>query len=560
MKFFLILFIATILIQDLRSQNIDSIAVGIGKRNDNGGPWQFDALRIDSFSSQKLIYSVSRQWLNNSWVNEYLTHYTYIGNEVSERLNQNWNFTQWENKSKIIYSNSNPDSITTQQWVTGWATSKLEVHLINTIGLDSIIINSNWQFNSWVNAKKTEYTYNPDSSFNSELVSSPDSISQWRNFSLTHWFKDSLQRDTSIEVQRFTTGVWENYKRTLLSYDSLGRVIYKERSYWDDTYGWSFLVYNTETIVYDSLNRVISVHDNDIPGGGGSSYYNYDSAGINYETNSKGYDNSGDETYYNFRWYFYPLNNSMSMSIFTSGDFSICREESLHIGVFVIGGQQPLVYSWSPSAGLVSDIIENPIVITDSSTTYILTVTDSNNVSVSDTVNVEVYPSPTISNIQAFNTSCLGCNDGMFILTGTGGTSSYIDYSISPNPGAYIGLDFIAGLPAGIYNICGSNSEECTICISDTIFDSGVFVLENQINKIFLHPNPFQTITHLYFDSIKSPIHLTLYNSKGILIRNYIVEESRISIYKDEMPAGIYFGVAKASDGVTTTFKLIAVD
>ncbi len=61
------------------------------------------------------------------------------------------------------------------------------------------------------------------------------------------------------------------------------------------------------------------------------------------------------------------------------------------------GGKAPFVYKWSPGDGLSSTTVLNPQMVAERTRLYVLTVTDANGCSASDSVLVAVYPQPLIT-------------------------------------------------------------------------------------------------------------------------------------------------------------------
>jgi gliding motility-associated-like protein len=74
------------------------------------------------------------------------------------------------------------------------------------------------------------------------------------------------------------------------------------------------------------------------------------------------------------------------LSVNTS-DTTICKGDSVHLS---ITNNPTYQYLWSPSQGLSSTVIANPLASPNATTNYLLTVTDTNNCVVKKTVNVEV--------------------------------------------------------------------------------------------------------------------------------------------------------------------------
>lgn len=101
-------------------------------------------------------------------------------------------------------------------------------------------------------------------------------------------------------------------------------------------------------------------------------------------------------------------------TINVSGNQSICIGTST--GLTASGG---VTYNWSPSTGLSSSTVSNPIATPTSTTTYTVTATDANGCVGNNMINITVNPLPNI-NAGADQVICSG--DG-FIPNATGGVS-----------------------------------------------------------------------------------------------------------------------------------------
>ena len=115
---------------------------------------------------------------------------------------------------------------------------------------------------------------------------------------------------------------------------------------------------------------------------------------------------------------------------------NICSGETITIGGFptATGGLPPFTYSWSPSVGLNSTTVQNPVASPTSTTTYTITVTDSRGCTSTDMITVTVNPVP-VANAGGNATVCLG--DFVTIggsPTASMGTAPY-SYSWSPSNG-----------------------------------------------------------------------------------------------------------------------------
>ncbi len=85
-----------------------------------------------------------------------------------------------------------------------------------------------------------------------------------------------------------------------------------------------------------------------------------------------------------------------------SGNASLCYGDSVQLEV--AGGNS---YSWSPATGLNNPLIPNPVARPEASTTYVVHVQTNLGCDAVDSVEVTVYPKPTIS-INADNEICIG--------------------------------------------------------------------------------------------------------------------------------------------------------
>jgi len=84
------------------------------------------------------------------------------------------------------------------------------------------------------------------------------------------------------------------------------------------------------------------------------------------------------------------------LSVDAGSDIAICPGESVPLVARATGGIAPYLFRWSPDSTLVSGDVYNPTATPDTSTWYIVTVTDANNCTVRDSVRVTVYPMPRV--------------------------------------------------------------------------------------------------------------------------------------------------------------------
>lgn len=144
-----------------------------------------------------------------------------------------------------------------------------------------------------------------------------------------------------------------------------------------------------------------------------------------------------------------------------------CFADQASITTLVTGGKQPLSYNW-PTSPTTTGATANNLPAGD----HPVTVTDALGCSI--TLNHRVdEPSQLTLAAQAdvSAASCGGYFDGAVVFHPTGGTSvsGKYNYSLSPNNGAFGGIDSYNNLPAGNYTATISDDNGCSITEQFTI-------------------------------------------------------------------------------------------
>lgn len=196
--------------------------------------------------------------------------------------------------------------------------------------------------------------------------------------------------------------------------------------------------------------------------------------------------------------------------------FNICEGDTAYLGgnPTAFGGTAPYTYAWSPGTGLSNPTDANPFAIPVSSTTYNLQLTDANNCTSTDTVNVSVFAPP----FAAFMENANGLQID-FIDQSTGTVTDWLwdfgdgNTSTSQNP-----THTYAG--PGQYTVCltasnpGCNSVACIfitvmVGVEDAIAIPGLQVA----------PNPFRGSTNVRFRMDEAAeVRMEAYDLQGKLI------------------------------------------
>jgi hypothetical protein len=523
-NFFIHLFILTVFfVNTTQAQVVDSINVRLTWESLDSVTWVFSTQNIDSLSTGLLKAQFIRTWVNNSWENQWLYEHTY---------------------STVA------DTTTYFQWNGQWDNYYQFINIHNAQGLDTMIIWQGWLSGSWIFADRYERTYNADSTIATEIHSYWNTTtSQWDLYEFATWNRDSTGLDTAITTDRYNAGNWEPFKRESFTYDSAGNEIYVEGNYWDDTDSIYWLTYYHGSWMYDSLGRVIFTSSGDIPGGHGHDYYFYNQDNSYSEVWSYYDSHAGDETWYHTHYYSGLTNNVYA---FLPDDYPICQSDVIPIGGFAFGGQQPLTYSWSPAAGLSSDTVENPYVSTDTTTTYILTVTDANNLTASDTINIII--NSVFDSLVTTPASCAGCTDGQIQIY----AGSINNLTITPDPGATIQGNVISNVPPGIYSVCMVNQDGCTACEIDTV-EFNVGIKQTPFSEFYITTNPYSEFTELHCNSSSKNLRLEIYDELGENVSEIKIDSPSTTIHRGNLRSGIYYGVVWG-DKVLGRVRLVVME
>jgi hypothetical protein len=107
---------------------------------------------------------------------------------------------------------------------------------------------------------------------------------------------------------------------------------------------------------------------------------------------------------------------SVFLATATATPSTICVGASSQLNVTVIGGAQPFIYSWSPTAGLSDPGIANPVATPGATTPYQVTVTDAASLVTQGNVTVTVNnPPPAPGPIMGSQVVCAGTTNNYSI-------------------------------------------------------------------------------------------------------------------------------------------------
>lgn len=128
-------------------------------------------------------------------------------------------------------------------------------------------------------------------------------------------------------------------------------------------------------------------------------------------------------------------------------------------GISVSGGTTPYSYSWSTNPVQTLDTIQNLY-----AGMYYVTVTDSNNCTINDSVEV-TQPTMLLAEGEFFDDTC-GTGNGFAISSANGGVSPY---QFQWNDALYQSTNYAIDLPRGVYSVLITDAHGCTTSVSDSI-------------------------------------------------------------------------------------------
>ncbi|MEA3505737.1 MAG: DUF4465 domain-containing protein [Bacteroidota bacterium] len=246
-----------------------------------------------------------------------------------------------------------------------------------------------------------------------------------------------------------------------------------------------------------------------------------------------------------------------TLTVRTCNDASITIGSSAKLYATVLGGVAPYSYSWAPAETLDNAGIYNPTATTTVTTEYIVTVTDAENNTATDSVTVYINE-PLVVQTGVDQTITYG-ESKYLVISVSGGVSPYT-YSWSPaeslnnatlcNPTATPEITTEYTI-----TVTDSNGNIASDKIVITVIHS-TEVEEGEDNEISIYPNPFTNNLN---------ISLNEYTTKNIIIRdvsgniifaneNFI--SNKLTVNLNDIPAGIYF-VTIISDKEKIVKKII---
>ncbi|MBP6333846.1 MAG: T9SS type A sorting domain-containing protein [Bacteroidia bacterium] len=199
------------------------------------------------------------------------------------------------------------------------------------------------------------------------------------------------------------------------------------------------------------------------------------------------------------------------------------------------GGEAPYIVSGPWQADSNFAMMENlasgiyPIVIIDATGCMF-----SDSFYIDTPEQIQVFASSTIP-------SCLGCTNGSFNVSFSGGKAPY-QITWQPSVGSLSGTR-IQNLPTGVYSICVTDANNCMTCIQDTVFENPSGISSLDINSIMeVYPNPFsKTATISLTEGTMDSGTLVLSSMDGKVVLKQNISSTTTVLFTEELNPGVYF-------------------
>ncbi len=426
--------------------------------------------------------------------------------------------------STVFTYNAFPGLINTDYYTfngTGWefrTDTARKAHLYNSNHLDSLEIYYSWDGSLLQPFSKKNYFYNA----NDTLVRI-----EFRRLISNQWIFTTLEVVTypigTPGVFRVDTAYQDSvpggYPRYLTYYDSLNRIIDYEE--------WFFSLESSYSQHYEySCNEISEYYTS--CNGCHSGYFagaTFDSL-CRYKTSYYGHSSMSDSWSYNKEYYYTDCNH---MALIVSHDENICNGDTVTLSASHFGGTPPFQIQWTPSTGLESDTSSTTRAWPDTLINYIFTVTDSNGVTISDTVIINSTSPPySTLHIESIDTTSI-CQSAVLSTDSVPGFTYYWTFNGQHVSNNSSHLNIISN---GVYNLYvdyGNCAE---------VYDTLVF-------NYFTNPPPSLNIIggcNQLFANPSSPSQIKWYFNNQL-----IADSSRDTIMVNQ--SGWYTAIAIDSNG-----------
>lgn len=172
-------------------------------------------------------------------------------------------------------------------------------------------------------------------------------------------------------------------------------------------------------------------------------------------------------------------------------------------------------------------------------------VSDANGCLTTETFNVTQPATALVVTTTHADASCAGCANGWASAFANGGNGPYT-YSWNTIPPQNTSL--ISNLTPGVYAVCITDVNNCTVCDSVEVMDGSIGINETakESSPVYVYPNPLSNSASFIFSlSKKQNVLLQVFDARGKLVKELVNEvrnpgDHILKLDATEMSEGIY--------------------
>lgn len=250
------------------------------------------------------------------------------------------------------------------------------------------------------------------------------------------------------------------------------------------------------------------------------------------------------------------INQPSALVASAGADADICLGDTLVIGGLPVasGGTLPYSYAWSPPTGLSGSAVANPAAFPNTTTTYLLAVTDANSCQQTGTVVITVNNLPVADFAYTASNLTISFSDSSSNAVSWSWDFDDGNSSVSEDPG----YTYSTG---GTYNVCLTVTDAfgCvdSTCKSVVAVATGISELSTG-ETLSIYPNPYTGQTLISYSlTEKANVTLEVHNLLGAKIETLVNENQQPGAYKYNFSAessgnaqGIYVVKLKLNNSI----------
>lgn len=457
-----------------RNQNMDTLT-NVRMQGTGSG---FVNFKKTEFTYQPIIEKPSSRieylWDGSNWIPKYSETWTYdINNKLTDYLFQYDSGTGLQNIKRSTYTNISPfnTELVFQEYQLGnWINTQKYLIVSDSSGARDSLYIQFWQQgnNSWHDSIAAVYGFN-GADYGAEVTWINiylDADSNLINFTLI----EIIDTSDNIISKEFP-GLY-NYSYSHYQYYNYTQLTNTDNSDYYGCVNYDSYFFNNNGILTGSFYHGAC----SMPSSGNSSY-SYDSL---YRLTKYYHESIGNiGTYiYHYETYYSDF-NQIGLSYLDLMQYGghFCPGSTLRVVPLVSGGCGPYRFQWSPSTGLSSDTVADPIVtIPNDTMTYSITVSDS--IGNSTTSTFDVFPYEIMTPIITFQSPLLVSSSALNYQWYYNGVILPNDTNLSIQP-----------VNSGTYSVSTHDYFGCQSAITD-FFYVQTKTPETSLSDISIYPNP----------------------------------------------------------------------